>query len=63
MYPITAEPILQRLFVVTLLQFRAERGVAPTYADVLASRDVVLKNSVQRRQVRLCAVHILLPSV
>lgn len=40
------------------LQFRAERGVAPAYADVLASRDSVMKNAVQKRQVCTIAIAV-----
>lgn len=47
-----------------VLQFRAERGVAPAYSDVVAARHGVLKSALQRRQVGgwmdMCApVHLL----
>jgi hypothetical protein len=34
-----------------VLQFRAERGVAPAYAEVVAARHGVMKSALQRRQV------------
>lgn len=34
-----------------VLQFRADRGVAPTYSDIVASRDATMKAALQRRMV------------
>lgn len=35
-----------------LSQFRADRGVAPLYADIVGARDTTMKAALQRRQVR-----------
>jgi hypothetical protein len=42
-----SDPVL----CVVVLQFRAERGVAPAYAEVMAARHGVMKSALQRRQV------------
>ena len=40
------------LRVPSSLQFRADRGVAPLYADIVAAREDTMKAAVKRRQVR-----------
>jgi hypothetical protein len=46
------------LLLLTVLQFRADRGVAPLYADIVASRDTTMKAALQRRQVCFCFYQI-----
>lgn len=37
-----------------LSQFRADRGVAPLYSDIVAARDSTMKEALRRRQVCVC---------
>lgn len=39
------------LLSVCLPQFRADRGVAPLYSDIVAARDSTMKEALRRRQV------------